>query len=326
MEGMKMQRAENESKRRPELPETAEVEPPASRPLRAIALLPSMATLGNLLCGFGAIFFCLISIRFEYFGAVPGSKEHPILRELVPTYITAGVYMVVLAMIFDALDGRLARLARRTSEFGAQLDSLADVVSFGAAPALLYLTVLLPLVVPSAGDPSVNSLEWRLGLLCCLVYVSCTAIRLARYNAENTQGEAVQKRFTGMPSPGAAGGFCGLLLLYEELVRLGAHTSGTDWAEIVRWSLGPAAFLLGLLMVSRLEHVHVFNAYVRREQPLMHLVWLVVIIGLAIYWVQALLIGIAAAYVLSGLLMNLMRHIERRRNAAPRKSEPYHPN
>jgi hypothetical protein len=80
-------------------------------------------------------------------------------------------------------------------------------------------------------------------------------------------------------------------------------------------------------MVSRLEHVHVFNAYVRREQPLMHLVWLVVIIGLALYWLQALLIGIAAAYVLSGLAMNLLRTIERRRAAiAEAKPEPFHPN
>ena len=321
-----MVRAQTESTPRPE-PVDTEAEPPPTRPLRAIALLPSMATLGNLLCGFGAIFFCLISIRFEYFGALGGKPAHPILVELVPTYITAGVYMIVLAMICDALDGRLARLARRTSEFGAQLDSLADVVSFGAAPALLYLTLLLPLVVPNTGEASVHKLEWRLGLLCCLVYVSCTAIRLARYNAENVQGEAVQKRFTGMPSPGAAGGFCGLLLLHEEVVRLGAHAGGVNWAEIVRWSLGPAAFMLGLLMVSRLEHVHVFNAYVRREQPLMHLVWLVAIVGLALYWLQALLIGIAAAYVLSGLVMNLLRTIERRRTAAAAaKPEPFHPN
>lgn len=321
-------RSESETKRRPETAEATEVDPQPSRPLRAIALLPSMATLGNLLCGFGAIFLCLLSIRFEYIGAPGGKLAHPILRELVPTYITAGVYMIVLAMIFDALDGRLARLARRTSEFGAQLDSLADVVSFGAAPALLYLTLLMQLAVPAGGaEPSVFKLEWRMGLLCCLVYVSCAAIRLARYNAENTQGEAVQKRFTGMPSPGAAGGFCGLLLLHEELaVRLGADGGGFGWVEAVRWSLGPAAFALGLLMVSRLEHVHVFNAYVRREQPLMHLVWLVVIIGLAIYWLQALLIGISAAYVLSGLAMNLMRTIERRRNAAPHTADPYHPN
>ncbi|MBI5863130.1 MAG: CDP-alcohol phosphatidyltransferase family protein [Planctomycetes bacterium] len=119
---------EVDSQRRVEA-EPIDAEPAPSRPLRAIALLPSMATLGNLLCGFGALFFCLLSIRDEYF-ALPGKAAHPIFAELAPSYITAGVYMIVLAMIFDALDGRLARLARRTSEFGAQLDSLADVVCF----------------------------------------------------------------------------------------------------------------------------------------------------------------------------------------------------
>lgn len=310
---------ELESKTRLEHPEPLELDQEPSRPLRAIALLPSMATLGNLLCGFGALFFCLISIRDEYW-VKPGKVIHPLMAELIPSYITAGVYMIVLAMIFDALDGRLARLARRTSEFGAQLDSLADTVSFGVAPAMLYLTLLLRLAVPAAGDPEVLKLEWRVGLFCSLVFVSCAAIRLARYNAENVQGEAVQKRFTGMPSPGAAGGFCGLLLLHEELVRLSVTYGGIDWAEIVRRGLGPAAFVLGLVMVSRIEHIHVFNVYVRREQPLGHLVALVVLICAAIWWIQALLIFVALVYVGSGIVMNLWRAMERRNGPRPAKA------
>lgn len=312
---------ELDNKTRLEPVDPLELDQEPSRPLRAIALLPSMATLGNLLCGFGALFLCLISIRDEYW-VKPGKVIHPLMAELVPSYITAGVYMIVLAMIFDALDGRLARLARRTSEFGAQLDSLADTVSFGVAPAMLYLTLLLRLAVPSAGDPEVLKLEWRIGLFCSLVFVSCAAIRLARYNAENVQGEAVQKRFTGMPSPGAAGGFCGLLLLHEELVRLGAHYGGIDWAEMVRRGLGPAAFLLGLIMVSRIEHIHVFNVYVRREQPLGHLVALVVLVCAAIWWLQALLIFVALLYVGSGIVMNAWRALERRKlpSAAPSRN------
>ncbi len=316
---------ELDNKTRHEPAEPLELDQEPSRPLRAIALLPSMATLGNLLCGFGALFFCLISIRDEYW-VKPGRVVHPLMAELIPSYITAGVYMIVLAMIFDALDGRLARLARRTSEFGAQLDSLADTVSFGVAPAMLYLTLLLRLAVPAAGDPEVLKLEWRVGLFCSLVFVSCAAIRLARYNAENVQGEAVQKRFTGMPSPGAAGGFCGLLLLHEELVRLGVNYGGIDWAEMVRRGLGPAAFLLGLIMVSRIEHIHVFNVYVRREQPLGHLVALVVLVCAAIWWIQALLIFVALVYVGSGIVMNIWRAAERRGAPRPGRSSELHPN
>ncbi|MBI5863129.1 MAG: hypothetical protein HZB38_01185 [Planctomycetes bacterium] len=190
---------------------------------------------------------------------------------------------------------------------------------------MLYLTLMLRLAAPAAGQPEVFKAEWRIGLFCCLVYVACAAIRLARYNAENVQGEAAQKRFTGMPTPGAAGGFCGLLLLHEELVRLGLTGGSPDWAELVRWSLGPAAVLLGVIMVSRQEHVHVFNVYVRREHPPIHLVFLVGMVGLAIWWLQGLLIAVAVIYVVSGLVLNLMRAIERR-TARRRGDTTFHPN
>ncbi len=299
----------------------SDVEPPLPRPLRAIAVLPAAATLGNLLCGVLAIFACLLELRGVYFD-IPRKITNPVLAELFPTYITSGVYLILLAMIFDALDGRLARLARRTSEFGAQLDSLADTVSFGVAPAMLYLTVLLGLAVPpGGGDPSVGKLEWRLGLFCALFFISCAAIRLARYNAENTASESAQKKFTGMPTPGAAAGFCGALLLYEEFLRLDVTLGGFAVATAARWLLAPVALGLGLFMVSRLEHIHVFNVLVRREQPLPRLLWVVAAIGFAIYWFQALLIVLAAAYVLSGVAMNAHKRIW----PTPR-GDGFHPN
>jgi phosphatidylserine synthase len=112
-----------------------------------------------------------------------------------------------------------------------------------------------------------------------------------------------------MPVPGAAGGFCGVLLLYEELARLDAGS----WAEWVRWGIGPAVFALGLMMVSRIEHVHVFNVYVRREHPPLHLVWLAGMLLLAFYWLQLLLILVAFAYVFSGVVMNIARWRVRRK-------------
>ena len=175
------------------------------RPLLSVALLPSAATLGNLLCGVLAIMCSLLAIRAAYFDAGP-KTANPHLLAWFPTYIAVGAYLIVLAMVFDALDGRLARIARHTTEFGAQLDSIADVVSFGTAPAMLLLALLLPLAVPAEGEPIVGKLEWRLGLLGALVYVSCAAIRLARYNAENIEEEAAQPRFRGLPAPGGGGG------------------------------------------------------------------------------------------------------------------------
>jgi CDP-diacylglycerol--serine O-phosphatidyltransferase len=278
------------------------------RPLIGVALLPSAATLGNLLCGVLAILCCLLEVRSAYLQGA-AKTANTLLHAWFPTYVAVGAYLVLLAMLFDALDGRLARIARHTTEFGAQLDSIADVVSFGAAPVLLFLTLLLPLAVPAAGGETVvNKLEWRVGLLGALVYVSCAAIRLARYNAENVKEEAAQPRFQGLPTPGAALGLVALLVLHEDLrYHQQALWLGIDWAAGVRRSMGVTAFLLGILMVSRLDYVHVVNRYVRREQPLIHLVWLVILVGIGIYSPQILLTILATAYILSGVVRRLMR-------------------
>ena len=279
----------------------------AERPrLDAIALLPSAATLGNLLCGVLAIFCCLLAIRGEYVN-IPVREFGPRLTAFFPSYIAVGAYLIVGSMLFDALDGRLARLARRTSEFGAQLDSVSDVVSFGAAPVLLFLTLALLGSLPGNGAaPYVSGTEWAVALLGALVYVSCAAIRLARYNAENTRGEEAQNRFSGLPVPGAAAALVALLVVHEHIALVLPPTL-FDWDALVRWAIGPTALALGLLMVSRLDYVHVFNVYVRRDQPLSHLVLLVVVVALVWRWPQFLLAVVAFAYVISGFVLNLKR-------------------
>ncbi len=287
------------------------------RPLLSVALLPSAATLGNLLCGVMAILCALLAMRSVYFPDGP-PRAHPALEPWFPTYISVGAYLIVLSMIFDALDGRLARMARHTTEFGVQLDSIADVVSFGTAPAILLLAMLLPLAVPPDGPILVGKAEWRIGLLGAMVYVACAAIRLARYNAENVKEEAAQPRFHGLPVPGAAAGLVALLVLHENLVYEQATMWGVDWAAVVRWSTGPAAFLLGMLMVSRLDYVHVFNQYVRREQPLWHLVTLVVLVCIGLFSPEVLLFVLALIYILSGVVVRL-RQLLRPSLSSPRR-------
>ena len=275
--------------------------------LIGISLLPAAATLGNLLCGFAAIFCCLLAIRAEYaqsFNIQP-RVFYTRLEQLFPTHVAAGAYLIVLAMVFDALDGRLARITRRTSEFGAQLDSIADIVSFGIAPIVLFVTMLLrPLASSALEVPDVSRLQFRVGIICALVYVSCAAIRLARYNAENVKTEAAQRRFSGLPSPGAAAAVVALIAMHEHLRNSGAVA---EWANLSRWGIAAAAFAVGLLMVSRLDYVHVFNVYVRRKHPPTHLVWLVVILALGVYSFELLLVTLAFAYVISGLVLNIVR-------------------
>jgi len=288
----------------PTLPDLGD--PP--RQLSGISLLPATATLGNLLCGFLAIFCCLLSIRAEYsatFGIQP-RVFHPRLEQLFPTHIAAGAYLIVLAMIFDALDGRLARITRRTSEFGAQLDSIADIVSFGIAPAALFITLLLrPALGSEAETPDASRLQFRFGLASALVYVSGAAIRLARFNAENIHTEAAQKRFSGLPSPGAAAAVVSLLALHEHLRHTGFSGWGVDWANVSRWVIAATAFGVALLMISRLDYVHVFNVYVRRKRPPTHLVWLVIIMAIGWYSFELLLVVLAFAYVISGIVANV---------------------
>lgn len=283
--------------------------------LVGISLLPAAATLGSLLCGFLALFCCLLAIRAEYaeIYAVQPRVFHPRLEQLFPTHIAAGAYLIVVAMIFDALDGRLARITRRTSEFGAQLDSLSDIVSFGVAPAALLVAILLrPAPDAAAQEPDVSHAQFRVGLLAALVYVSCAAIRLARYNAENIKSEAAQRTFSGLPSPGAAMVVVALVALHEHLRQGGFEAWGVSWPNLWqpnlwRWVIAGAAFVTGLLMVSRLDYVHVFNVYVRRKRPPTHLVWLLVILGLGWYSLELMLVAVALAYLLSGVILYVVR-------------------
>lgn len=266
---------------------THEKRPEGAR-LRAVALLPAAATVGNLLCGVLGLLCALQSLH--------GSGTPRAVAEWLPSWTAAGAYLTVLALVFDALDGRLARLTRRTSEFGAQLDSLADVVSFGVSPMMLYLALLM--------GGGAGTVEWRLALAGTLVFSSCAAIRLARYNAENTRSDLAQRRFSGLPVPGAAAVFASLLLLHEDF----RHVEKLEGAgAALRLMLGPCALALAALMVSRLEHAHLFNTYVRRDQPLHHLVWLVAVLVLLWFWPALVLALASLLYVGSCVAIALAR-------------------
>lgn len=277
------------------------------RPLIGVAMLPAAATLGNLLCGFLAVLCCVLSTRAAY-SEILATGVHKRIAVYLPTDVAIGCYLIVAAMFFDVLDGRLARITRRTSEFGAQLDSIADIVSFGIAPAMLFLTLLMQLATPASGHPVVMPLQWRLAFVAMMVFLSCAAIRLARYNAENVQSESGTRKFSGLPTPGAAAVMIGLLALHEHLVLGGGEALGVHWPSVIRWALIPTAVVLGLLMVSRMDYVHVFNVYVRRDQPPIHLI--AIVAALAVGWIfslSGLITLLAVSYVLSGIVLNILR-------------------
>ncbi len=280
--------------------------PPRRKRLIAVSMLPAAMTLGNLLCGMVAILNCMLVLGGWDVPTTTGVRAR--MAEYVPSYLTAAAYLIVASMLFDALDGRLARLTRRTSAFGAQLDSLADIVSFGTTPAILIVALLLR-DSTSGLHPTAAKVLVRLGVLGAAVYASCAAIRLARYNVECSKGEEAQRAFSGLPTPGAAALVVALVAFHEAIradtlgLPLGVMT-----AAAVSWLLPIVLIALGFLMVSRVEYVHAFNVYVRRRRPPTDLVWLVVIIGLGMFSLETLLLLGALAYVVSGLLFTVGKH------------------
>ena len=227
--------------------------------IRSVYFLPSLATLGNAVCGFGAMYvaaFDLVNVGGD-----------PWARALVAHKFLAAAYLIILAMVFDALDGRLARFARHTTDFGGQLDSLADVISFGAAPAFIAL-MLFKAEGPAHVPFALSRLIWAVGAL----YFSCAAIRLARFNVSNEHGEQHHFSFLGLPSPGAAAAVIGAVLIQQDLRELGAGPDGFGWAavaaNVVAYVVPVIVLACGLLMVSAIRYPHMVNRYLRGRRSI----------------------------------------------------------
>src|SRR5687767_1434892 len=165
---------------------------PRGSPVKKIAVLPTLLTLGNGVCGFVAITF-----------ASKIDIDRPSALTDVTNFLWAG-WFILFAMIFDMLDGYVARLSKTASDFGGELDSLCDAVSFGAAPAFLLLKL----------GPGWDQRFMHQALAgIAALYLACTVLRLARFNVDNSSEASSHKRFRGLPSPGAAGCLASLAIL-----------------------------------------------------------------------------------------------------------------
>ncbi len=236
--------------------------------IRSVHFLPSMATLGNAVCGFGAMYVAALS---------PAAASPDRLTQLFSQHhFSVACYLVFLAMIFDALDGRLARFARHTTDFGGQLDSLADVLSFGAAPAFIALQVF-KYHYPDI-DPALSRLIWAIGAL----FVSCAAVRLARFNVSNEHGEQHHFSFLGLPSPGAGGAVVAFILMQQTLANSGL----SFLSHLCVWLLPAVTLATGLLMVSNIRYPHMVNRHLRGQRSLGRLVLVLTLLLLLLVWHQ----------------------------------------
>lgn len=263
-----------------------------------IYFLPNLMTAGNLFCGFMAIVSCIqarlaeTAISQVYLGHT--NAEH---------YRNA-VWLIFGAALFDALDGRLARMGGRESLFGAEFDSLADVVSFGLAPALLMFYLILS---PSQGQLWFRDIGWFIGF----VYLLCAAMRLARFNVITNPllrpgTKDTNKDFVGLPVPAAAATVASLVLL---LLDLAEHDrSLQSWALTLPFLM----LLVAVLMVSTIRYPSGKKIDLQTRMRLWTFIAALVLIVVIVEFYQIAIFCTCIAYIFFGLL----RHARRARVAA----------
>ncbi|MDE3401595.1 MAG: CDP-diacylglycerol--serine O-phosphatidyltransferase [Coxiella burnetii] len=233
--------------------------------VRGIYLLPNLFTVGAMFAGFYAI--------------VAGMKGH---------YESAAI-AIFIAMVMDTLDGRIARLLHAQSEFGVQLDSLSDMLSFGIAPALVMYSWSLAVL----GKP---------GWIAAFIYAACTALRLARFNV---QVKKVDKRyFQGLPTPSAAGLVASIIWVCNVFDAAG---------ESIALPLSVVAILLGLLKVSTIRYRSFKDFQLQNRVPFVVILGVVLIIALIAFDPPDILLVIFFLYVISGPIGTLWSLHKRRR-------------
>ena len=234
----------------------------------------------------------------------------------------AAVYLIFAAMLFDALDGRLARLTRHTTDFGGQLDSMSDMISFGAAPAFLALQVFKDEILrhSPAFPPVVSRLVWAFGAM----YLACAAVRLARFNVSNEHGEQHHFSFLGLPSPGAGAVVAALVLMQQELARQAETAVASPslasiylaLSHICTWAMPLVLLGAGLLMVSNIRYPHLVNRYLRGRRSLGRLLGVVGLL-LGLFVAHQYVIGVGTiAYAIAGIVGSTWRRFRPMSHAA----------
>lgn len=258
-----------------------------------IYFLPNLMTAGNLFCGFMAVINCIqarlaeTSLDGEYLGSTPGD------------HYRLAVWFILGAAAFDMLDGRLARMGGRESLFGAEFDSIADVISFGIAPALLMFFFIIS---PTQGFMWFRNVGWFVGF----VYLLCAAVRLARFNVITNpllyrDKNDDSKDFIGLPVPAAAGTVGALVLFLLQLAE--TDKSLNRWALILPFLM----LLIAILMVSKVRYPSGKKVDLQTTTQVSNFILFLVLIGLVVAFKQIALLGLTLGYIFFGLIRHLRR-------------------
>jgi CDP-diacylglycerol---serine O-phosphatidyltransferase len=276
------------------------------RPRRAAYVVPTLFTSANMFLGFVAI---LQSFQ--------GALETEGGDFSVNQHFTLAAKAIGFAVFFDGIDGWVARMTHTASDFGRELDSLADVITFGIAPAVLaFVWGVLFVISPIQGF---GSHVTRAGYVVAFFYALCGAVRLARFNvqtnpAPKNPGRPDRKYFVGMPIPAGAGFIAAVVYMDASPVR--------SFSFSVGWLI--AVSLVALLMVSTWRYPSFKQ--ISSSKPRSPLIVLVLgTVAIIWAWSQPVLLILAITYVLSGILLRVGGLLRRRRRSRPHAAVREHP-
>ena len=265
--------------REPDQQEFGFLEPRNHRLRRGVYLLPSAFTIGNLLCGFYAVLAIVKGdiVDLDYAARAIGC-----------------------AIVFDALDGFVARATRTNTDFGKQFDSLADMVSFGIAPAMLAYTwgvrTIAQSDIPEARH--IYDLAW----LVSLAFTLCSGWRLARFNVQGVAPAGGLRYFVGMPTPAAAGMIAAVVHAWKVPIE--------DWRWSAAWLM--LVLLLAGLMVSTVRYASFKSIPLGRRQHSLIIVAVGLLVWSIVVYSEIVLLLIAASYAVAGFTIHLVRVVRHR--------------
>ncbi len=235
------------------------------QPKKGVYLLPNTLTLCGMFCGF-----------YSIMSAINGNFLH-------------AAWAILLANIFDGLDGWIARLTNTSSRFGVELDSLSDLVAFGVAPSvMMYKWALMPF--------------GRLGWAAAFLFVACGALRLARFNVQT--GSPGSKAFKGMPIPGAASILSSVVIFYY------LHWDGIPDRHVIYLAL---TIFLALLMVSTLRYHGVKEVDFKEKKPFWMLIVFVLILFVMLIHPSTAIFVFAMTYLFWGIIENIILFLRKQK-------------
>ena len=275
--------------------ESVETKPPHSGIKKGLYVIPTLFTAANIAMGFLAML-----------SAIRGYQAVALDANLAAHYFDVGAIAIGFAILFDTLDGRVARMTRTATEIGVQFDSLADVLTFGIAPtALVYAWAI-------GGVFEENSPGYGLGVFLLFAYLMCGTFRLARFNLQATRPRVLiegtpkvdKKNFVGLPIPPAAAVIASIIhFAPKPLITYGEATG-----QYYTYALLALIAVLGILMVSTIRYSSFKSAGTGRSN--FYLVLFIAALGMTIWlYSRYALLAISAIYVSHGLVLWVFRSI-----------------